>query len=222
MSPDGSLRAVIVSFAQRPGANDWSDKRRQLARKPKQLTSLVARGRAVGAYKLSLEVLESDSRLTALRDQFFRQMRERRAIQAGNFPSGSNSQRERRNAYRSTNRLVMGLNIKNDETCLLSLDLDMAGETVAGTITVAPHERFGVEKSRLDPDPPCSRPWHDGKQSRSEPPGRALTGRISLPTIPAPVGHSAVWLAVRRLLRNTSPDPRPTAGRRASWTQPRV
>ena len=58
MSADGSLRAVIVAFAQRAGANDLSDKRRQLARMPEQLTSLVARGRAVGAYKLSLEVFE--------------------------------------------------------------------------------------------------------------------------------------------------------------------
>ena len=166
MSADGSLRAVIVSFAQRPGANDWSDKRWQLARKPKQLTSLVARGRAVGAYKLSLEVFESASRPTALRDQFFRQMCERPAIEAGDFLNGSNSQQECRNAYRSTNRLVMGLNIKNDETCLLSLDLArLTAETMAGTITVALRERFereverfGLEKSCLGPDPPCTRP----------------------------------------------------------------
>ena len=67
----------------------------------------------------------------------------------------------------------MGLNIKNDETCLLSLDLArLAGETMAGTITVALRERlervverFGLEKSCLGPDPPCTRPWHDGMQS---------------------------------------------------------
>ena len=162
---------------------------------PEQLTSLVEED-AQWAYKLSLEVFESDSRPTALRDQFFRQMRERPAIQAGNFPSGSNSQQECRNASRSTNRLVMGLNFKNGETCLLSLDLArLTGETLAGTITVALRERLSGRSSDsaekcLGPDPHAPRPWQDEKQSTASPQGKGTTGR-SLSRPFRHRGHSA-------------------------------
>ena len=66
MSLDGDLRIVTIAFALRGGATVWLHKRRQLARKPKQLTSPVAKGRATGAYNLSLEVFRSDSRRTVL------------------------------------------------------------------------------------------------------------------------------------------------------------
>ena len=45
----------------------------------------------------------------------------------------------------------MGLNIKNDETCLLARDLArLTGETMTGAITVALRERFAREKRRRD------------------------------------------------------------------------
>ena len=41
----------------------------------------------------------------------------------------------------------MGLNIKNDETCLLARDLArLTGETMTGAITVALRERLAREK----------------------------------------------------------------------------
>ena len=47
----------------------------------------------------------------------------------------------------------MGLNIKNDETCLLARDLArLTGETMTGAITVALRERLAREKRRRDPD----------------------------------------------------------------------
>jgi len=43
----------------------------------------------------------------------------------------------------------MGLNIKNDETCLLARDLArLTGETMTGAITVALRERLVREKRR--------------------------------------------------------------------------
>lgn len=43
----------------------------------------------------------------------------------------------------------MGLNIKNDETCLLARDLArLTGETMTGAITVALRERLAREKRR--------------------------------------------------------------------------
>ncbi len=45
----------------------------------------------------------------------------------------------------------MGLNIKNDETCLLARDLArLTGETMTGAITVALRERLEREKCRRD------------------------------------------------------------------------
>lgn len=47
----------------------------------------------------------------------------------------------------------MGLNIKNDETCLLARDLArMTGESMTGAITVALRERLAREKRRRDAD----------------------------------------------------------------------
>lgn len=47
----------------------------------------------------------------------------------------------------------MGLNIKNDETCLLARDLArLTGETMTGAITIALRERLAREKRRRDPD----------------------------------------------------------------------
>ncbi len=47
----------------------------------------------------------------------------------------------------------MGLNIKNDETCLLARDLArLTGETMTGAITVALRERLAREKRRRDLD----------------------------------------------------------------------
>ena len=47
----------------------------------------------------------------------------------------------------------MGLNIKNDETCLLARDLArLTGETMTGAITVALRERLAREKRRRDRD----------------------------------------------------------------------
>ena len=47
----------------------------------------------------------------------------------------------------------MGLNIKNDETCLLARDLArITGETMTGAITVALRERLAREKRRRDLD----------------------------------------------------------------------
>lgn len=45
----------------------------------------------------------------------------------------------------------MGLNIKNEETCLLARDLaQLTGETMTGAITVALRERLAHEKRRRD------------------------------------------------------------------------
>ena len=45
----------------------------------------------------------------------------------------------------------MGLNIKNDETCLLARDLArLTGETMTGAITVALRERLAREKRRRE------------------------------------------------------------------------
>ncbi len=45
----------------------------------------------------------------------------------------------------------MGLNIKNDETCLLARDLArLTGETMTGAITIALRERLVREKRRHD------------------------------------------------------------------------
>ena len=45
----------------------------------------------------------------------------------------------------------MGLNIKNDETCLLARDLArLTGETMTGAITVALRERLARERRRRD------------------------------------------------------------------------
>ncbi len=47
----------------------------------------------------------------------------------------------------------MGLNIKNDETCLLARDLArLTGETMTGAITVALRERLAREKRQRDVD----------------------------------------------------------------------
>lgn len=47
----------------------------------------------------------------------------------------------------------MGLNIKNDETCMLARDLaQLTGETMTGAITVALRERLAREKRRRDAD----------------------------------------------------------------------
>ena len=47
----------------------------------------------------------------------------------------------------------MGLNIKNDETCLLARDLArLTGETMTGAITVALRERLAREKRRRNAD----------------------------------------------------------------------
>lgn len=47
----------------------------------------------------------------------------------------------------------MGLNIKNDETCLLARDLArLTGETMTGAITVALRERLARERCRRDLD----------------------------------------------------------------------
>ena len=47
----------------------------------------------------------------------------------------------------------MGLNIKNDDTCLLARDLArLTGETMTGAITVALRERLAREKRRRDLD----------------------------------------------------------------------
>ena len=45
----------------------------------------------------------------------------------------------------------MGINIKNDETCLLARDLArLTGETMTGAITVALRERLAREGRRRD------------------------------------------------------------------------
>ena len=45
----------------------------------------------------------------------------------------------------------MGLNIKNDETCVLARDLArLTGETMTGAITVALRERLAREMRRRD------------------------------------------------------------------------
>ena len=45
----------------------------------------------------------------------------------------------------------MGLNIKNNETCLLARELaQLTGETMTGAITVALRERLEREKHRRD------------------------------------------------------------------------
>ena len=50
-------------------------------------------------------------------------------------------------------RIVMGLNIKNEETCLLARDLArLTGETMTGAITVALRERLARERRRRDAD----------------------------------------------------------------------
>ena len=50
-------------------------------------------------------------------------------------------------------RMVMGLYITNDETCLLARDLArLTGETMTGAITVALRERLAREKRRRDAD----------------------------------------------------------------------
>ena len=47
----------------------------------------------------------------------------------------------------------MGLNIKNDETCLLARDLArLTGETMTGAITVALRERLERERHRRGAD----------------------------------------------------------------------
>lgn len=47
----------------------------------------------------------------------------------------------------------MGLNIKNDETCLLARDLArLTGETMTGAITIALRERLARERRRRDLD----------------------------------------------------------------------
>ena len=47
----------------------------------------------------------------------------------------------------------MGLNIKNEEACLLARDLArLTGETMTGAITVALRERLAREKRRYDAD----------------------------------------------------------------------
>lgn len=47
----------------------------------------------------------------------------------------------------------MGLNIKNDETCVLARDLArLTGETMTGAITVALRERLARERRRRDLD----------------------------------------------------------------------
>ena len=47
----------------------------------------------------------------------------------------------------------MGLNIKNEETCLLARGLArLTGETMAGAIAVALRERLAREKRRRDAD----------------------------------------------------------------------
>ena len=47
----------------------------------------------------------------------------------------------------------MGLNIKNDETCMLARDLArLTGETMTGAITVALRERLAREKRRRNLD----------------------------------------------------------------------
>lgn len=49
--------------------------------------------------------------------------------------------------------MVVGLNIKNDETCLLARDLaQLTGETMTGAITVALRERLARERRRRDAD----------------------------------------------------------------------
>lgn len=48
---------------------------------------------------------------------------------------------------------VMGLNIKNEETCLLARDLArLTGETMTGAIAVALRERLARERRRSDAD----------------------------------------------------------------------
>ncbi len=47
----------------------------------------------------------------------------------------------------------MGLNIKNDETCVLARDLArLTGETMTGAITVALRERLARERRRRNAD----------------------------------------------------------------------
>ncbi len=47
----------------------------------------------------------------------------------------------------------MGLNIKNDETCVLARDLArLTGETMTGAITVALRERLARERRRRSAD----------------------------------------------------------------------
>ena len=47
----------------------------------------------------------------------------------------------------------MGLNIKNDETCVLARDLArLTGETMTGAITVALQERLARERRRRNVD----------------------------------------------------------------------
>ena len=49
--------------------------------------------------------------------------------------------------------MAVGLNIKNQETCLLARDLArLTGETMTGAITVALRERLAREKRRRDAD----------------------------------------------------------------------
>ena len=47
----------------------------------------------------------------------------------------------------------MGLNIKNEETCLLPRDLArLTGESMTGAITVAPRERLARDRRLRDTD----------------------------------------------------------------------
>ena len=133
---------MIVALAHRAEANVWSDERRQLTRERKQFGSPVASGRATGAYKLRLEGFPSGSRpsfpcvvpclpcdfpcdrlfgfsVTHLRRLRFKSRNPEQFETPASTPVHPWNG-ERRNAYRSANRLVMGLNIENEETCLLA------------------------------------------------------------------------------------------------------
>ena len=49
--------------------------------------------------------------------------------------------------------MAIGLNIENDETCLLARDLTrLTGKTMTGAITVALRKRLAREKRRHDPN----------------------------------------------------------------------
>ena len=64
---------------------------------------------------------------------------------------GCDAEQGRMSLALSTSRVVMGLNIKNDETCLLARDLArLTGETMTGAITVALRERLAREERRRD------------------------------------------------------------------------